>query len=50
MLGLSGSPYRYDVVSVLLPPPDDKDESPAPRLELFRGFWTEDKFRKRRWS
>jgi len=50
MLGLSGAPYRYDVVSVVLPPPDDKDNAPAPRLELFRGFWTEDKFRKRRWS
>jgi putative endonuclease len=50
MLGLSGEPYRYDVVSVLLPPPDDDGSTRAPRLELFRGFWTEDKFRKRRWS
>jgi putative endonuclease len=50
MLGLTGEPYRYDVVSVVLPPPVDKDDEPAPRLELFRGFWTEDKFRKRRWS
>jgi len=24
--------------------------APAPRIELFRSFWTEDKFRKRRWS
>ena len=50
MLGLLGAPYRYDVVSVLLPPPDAEGNAPAPRLELFRGFWTEDKFRKRRWS
>ena len=51
VLGLTGSPYRYDVVSVLLPPPDaDGGPARAPRLELFRGFWTEDKFRKRRWS
>ncbi|HVF66930.1 MAG TPA: YraN family protein [Pyrinomonadaceae bacterium] len=50
MLGLSGEPFRYDVVSVVLPPHDDADDAPAPRLELFRGFWTEDKFRKRRWS
>jgi putative endonuclease len=49
-LGLTGEPYRYDVVSVLLPPPVDEDDAHAPRLELFRGFWTEDKFRKRRWS
>jgi putative endonuclease len=50
MLGLTGEPYRYDVVSVVLPPPDDGDDAPEPRLELFRGFWTEDKFRKKRWS
>jgi putative endonuclease len=50
MLGLSGAPYRYDVVSVLLPPVDDEGRAPSPRLELFRGFWTEEKFRKRRWS
>jgi putative endonuclease len=50
MLGLSGVPYRYDVVSVVLPPHGDEAEAHAPRLELFRGFWTEEKFRKRRWS
>jgi putative endonuclease len=49
-LGLARAPYRYDVVSVLLPPPDDEGAAPAPRLELFRGFWTEARFRKRRWS
>lgn len=50
MLGLAFAPYRYDVVSVVLPPPDSDGSEQAPRLELFRGFWTEDKFRKRRWS
>jgi len=50
MLGLSGQPFRYDVVSVLLPPRVDGGEAHAPRIELFRGFWTEDKFRKRRWT
>ena len=50
MLGLTGAPYRYDVVSVVLPPPDADGTAHAPSLELFRGFWTEDKFRKRRWS
>jgi len=50
MLGLTGAAYRYDVVSVLLPPPRADGSVHAPRLELFRGFWTEDKFRKRRWS
>jgi|SRR3712207_6619673 len=48
-LGLAGQPYRYDVISVVLPP-DDEGDAHAPRLKLFRGFWTEDKFRKRRWS
>jgi putative endonuclease len=48
-LGITGEPYRYDVVSVLLPPREDGPE-PAPLVELFRGFWTEDKFHKRRWS
>ena len=49
-LGLSAAPYRYDVVSVLLPPPDAEGRAQPPRLELLRGFWTEEKFRKRRWS
>jgi putative endonuclease len=48
LLGLAGARHRYDVVSVRLPPPGAED--PAPRLELLRGFWTEEKFRKRRWS
>ena len=50
LLGLSGAPVRYDVVAVVLPPPDADGRVPAPRLRLLRGFWTEDKFRKRRWS
>jgi len=49
-LGLASAPYRYDVVSVLLPPPGADGRAPAPRLELLRNFWTEEKFRKRRWS
>jgi putative endonuclease len=50
LLGLSGARHRYDVVSVLLPLPDAEGRAEAPRLELLRGFWTEEKFRKRRWS
>jgi len=49
-LGLASAPYRYDVVSVLLPPPGADGRAPAPRLELLRNFWTEEKFRKRRWA
>ena len=50
LLGLHGAPHRYDVVSVVLPPPDGGGREPPPRVELLRGFWTEEKFRKRRWS
>src|SRR2546430_9585305 len=49
-LGLAAAPYRFDVVSVLLPPPGAGGRAPAPRLELLRNFWTEEKFRKRRWA
>jgi putative endonuclease len=50
LLGLSGVPTRFDVVSVILPPPEADGREPAPRLRLLRAFWTEDKFRKRRWG
>lgn len=50
LLGLSDAPFRYDVVSVILPPPDTDGREPAPRLRLLRAFWNEDKFRKRRWG
>ena len=48
LLGVSADPYRYDVVSVVLPPPGSEGPAPAPRVELLRNFWTDDKFRKRR--
>lgn len=50
LLGLADAPRRYDVVTVILPPPGDAGRAPRPRVELLRGFWTEDKFRKRRWA
>ncbi|HEX8294118.1 MAG TPA: YraN family protein, partial [Pyrinomonadaceae bacterium] len=49
LLGLKGAPHRYDVVAVVLPRPAGRGE-PAPRVELLRNFWTEAKFRKRRWA
>jgi len=36
--------YRYDAVTVLFPKNAD------PTVEIVRGYWTEDKFRKKRWS
>src|SRR5829696_4045565 len=50
LLGLQGAPRRYDVVTVILPPPDAEGRDPAPRVQLLRNFWTEEKFRKRRWG
>ncbi|MCA1592207.1 MAG: YraN family protein [Acidobacteria bacterium] len=50
LLGLTGAPSRYDVISVILPPPDDAGHAPAPRIELLRNFWTDAKFKKRRWT
>jgi putative endonuclease len=48
--GLTGAPYRYDVVSVLLPDAPDGQTTATPRVELLRAFWTDAKFRKRTWA
>ena len=48
--GLTGEPYRYDVVSVVLPQAVERGEEARPRLEVLRNFWTDEKFRKRRWA
>ena len=51
LLGLTRAPYRYDVVSVVLPHTEaNETASPPSRLELLKNFWTDDRFRKRRWS
>ena len=41
---LNNSKIRYDAVSVLL------NGKKAPKIELFRDFWTEEKFKKKYWS
>jgi putative endonuclease len=48
MLGLMGSPYRYDVVTVILPAAE-KQVPAGPRIELLKNFWTDEKLRKRNW-
>ena len=48
--GLTGVPYRYDVVSVVLPEATEDARTPMPRIELLRNFWTDAKFRKRSWN
>lgn len=36
--------FRYDAVGVVI-----KDKKP-PKIELFKGFWNEEKFRKKSWN
>ena len=44
MFGVTQMPHRFDAISVLL------EKGTAPRIELFRSFWTESKFKKRAWQ
>ncbi len=49
LFDLTGAPYRYDVVSVILPPDDEPGKAPPrPRIEVLRNFWVDEKFSKRR--
>ena len=41
---LTDMPYRFDVVSVLLPPDAE------PTIEVTKDFWTEGQFRKKKWT
>jgi putative endonuclease len=48
MFDLAGAPYRYDVVTVVLPAAaDDPSEL---EIQVLRNYWTEDSLRKRLWS
>lgn len=48
--GLTAAPHRYDVVSLVVPPGGGgAGAAPPPRARLLRNFWTDAKFRKRRW-
>ena len=46
MFGLVDAPYRYDVVTVILPS-SAKQIDPEPRIELLKNFWTDEKLRQR---
>ncbi len=48
MFNLVSEPYRYDVVTVVLPAEDQ--ENPGPDVQLLRNYWSEDQLRKRTWS
>ncbi len=46
LFGLSDQPYRYDVVSIVMPPTDEIHK--GPQVNLLRNFWSEERFRKQR--
>ena len=48
MFDLADAPYRYDVVTVVLPA--EEDDAPEFEIKLLRNYWTEDMLRKRVWS
>jgi len=41
MMGLAAAPFRYDVVTVIAKPDDVN-----PRIELLKGFWTDEQLQK----
>ena len=47
MFDLVGAPYRYDVVTVVLPAEDLVDEWD---IQLLRHYWSDEQLRKRAWS
>lgn len=51
MFDLSGAAYRYDVVTVVLPPKEERAEgAPEFEIQLLRNYWTDESLRKRVWS
>lgn len=48
MFDLVGVPYRYDVVTVVLPAKNEAE--PDFDIQLLRNYWTDDKLRRRIWS
>jgi putative endonuclease len=48
MFDLAAEPYRYDVITVVLPA--ETERSSDWEIKLLRNYWTEDQLRKRVWS
>ena len=48
MFDLANAPYRYDVITVVLPV--EEERSGEWEIQLLRNYWTEDQFRKRKWT
>lgn len=47
MFDLGRAPYRYDVITVVLPAEESASDWD---IQLLRNYWTEDQLRKRMWS
>lgn len=45
IFGLTNTPYRYDVLSIVIPAATQGLDDP--QIELLRNFWSEDKFRQK---
>jgi putative endonuclease len=43
IFGLQKMRFRYDVIGIVL------NKTIAPKIEIFKGFWTDDKFKKKFW-
>ena len=48
MFDLVNAPYRYDVITVVLP--GEEARSGSWEIQLLRNYWTEERLRKRTWS
>jgi len=48
MFDLVNAPYRYDVITVVLPAEEERRGDWD--IQLLRNYWTEDKLKKRIWS
>ena len=48
MFGLIDAPYRYDVITVVLPA--ESERSGEWEIQLLRNYWTDAKLKKRIWS
>jgi putative endonuclease len=48
MFDLVNAPYRYDVITIVLPA--NEKPTAGPEIQLLRNYWREDRFRKRTWS
>jgi putative endonuclease len=48
LFDLAGAPYRYDVVTVVLPA--EEDGTTNWDIQVLRSYWREDQLRKRVWS